>query len=208
VVDQLLFYISAAQDLLGEREILARLTIEIPVTLGWKIVQTPIRGEPLDRKMVLNANFHVIILGSDIRAPVGVEWMLARSAPRSPVLFAKSGILRTAAAEDFQRTLAKTAHWIAYKDTDELRLQTARLLADHILGEAIRYALQPDEFEGLRKWRIGLDEEQISAGEVIRGGVSEGAIVLSKERYLPSEGVLLGPANKSQASSEKSGEPS
>jgi hypothetical protein len=207
VVDQILFYISAAQDLMAEREILARLTTEIPVTLGWKIAQTPVKGEPFDRQSVLNADFHMILLGSDIRAPIGVEWMIARSAQKKPVLFTKSGILRTDAAKDFQRTLEDYVPWNSYKELKELRIKTLKLLGDHILEEAIYYALRPEEYDGLLKWRKDLDGEKVEEVEEIHGGVHEGGIIFSRERYIPSEGVLLEPGGRSKTSSQESEKP-
>ncbi len=41
-------YISAAPDLMAERETLARMIAELPVTLPWHIVQTPTEAEPID----------------------------------------------------------------------------------------------------------------------------------------------------------------
>jgi len=43
-----IIYISAAPNLMAEREALARMIAELPVTLAWHIVQTPAEAEPLD----------------------------------------------------------------------------------------------------------------------------------------------------------------
>ena len=41
-------YISAATELMAERESLARVIAQLPVTLPWRILQTPTGAEPLD----------------------------------------------------------------------------------------------------------------------------------------------------------------
>ena len=78
-------YISAASDLMAEREALARLIAELPVTLSWRIVQTPIRAEIPDLEALPAADLYFLIMGGDIRAPVGLEWLTAERAQR-PVI--------------------------------------------------------------------------------------------------------------------------
>jgi len=46
MADRVLLYISAASDLALEREVLSRAIIEIPTSLGWRIIQTPL---PMNR---------------------------------------------------------------------------------------------------------------------------------------------------------------
>jgi hypothetical protein len=91
-------YISAATDLDYERDLLGRLVTEIPVTLGWHIRQSPSRGESPDLEAVTHVDLHLLLLGSDIRAPFGLEWFVSRRAERRPVLFLMEGTLRTTAA--------------------------------------------------------------------------------------------------------------
>ena len=90
MADRVLLYISAASDLALEREVLSRAITEIPTSLGWRITQTPIGDEPLDLEAAAQADLHLLILGGDIRAPVGVEWLAARRAGRIPTLFLKA----------------------------------------------------------------------------------------------------------------------
>src|SRR3990170_3296483 len=76
MVDILHLYISAASDLDLERESLSRLVAEIPVTLGWRVIQSPIHGEMLNTNAITEADVHILLLGTDIRAPIGLEWRL------------------------------------------------------------------------------------------------------------------------------------
>ena len=59
-------YISAASDLMAEREALARLIAELPVTLAWRIVQSPVEAEPIDTEALLNADLYFVLMGADI----------------------------------------------------------------------------------------------------------------------------------------------
>ena len=83
MVDILHLYISAALDLEKERESLSRAVAEIPVTLGWRVIQSPLHGEPLDTDAIAQADVHILLLGSDIRAPdrAGMATGAARQSP-------------------------------------------------------------------------------------------------------------------------------
>jgi hypothetical protein len=79
-------YISAASDLMAERETLARMIAELPVTLAWRIAQTPVsQTDSLDTEALQVADLHFLLMGTDIRAPVGLDWSRAGSSvPRLP----------------------------------------------------------------------------------------------------------------------------
>lgn len=74
--NRILLYISAAPDLALERETLSKAIIELPTSLAWRIKQTPGPDEKLDAQAAARADVHVLIMGSDIRAPVGAVWTL------------------------------------------------------------------------------------------------------------------------------------
>src|SRR5512136_1423779 len=155
--DQVLLYLSAAPDLALERETLNKAIIEIPTSLGWRIKQTPGPDEKLDADAAAHAEVHLLIMGSDIRAPVGAEWFAARRAGRTPRLFLKQGIVHTPAATVFINDLERQADWHPYQDVADLRRQVLRFLAGHILDQAEYYRLKPDEFQKLRAWRKRID---------------------------------------------------
>ena len=121
MADRILLYISAASDLSFEREVLGRAIIEIPTSLGWRIKQTPVADELLDLEAVAAADVHILIMGGDIRAPVGAEWLAARHARRLPTLFLKQGAHHTPAAQIFVRDLERHAGWRPFDDAADLR---------------------------------------------------------------------------------------
>jgi hypothetical protein len=200
--DRVSVYVSAASDLEEEREVLGRAVTEVPVSLGWRIVQSPLKDEPVDLEAVVQANVHLFLLGSDIRAPVGQEWLVAGRMARRPELFLKKGVLRTPAAQDFIRFVGEQAGWREFSSGNELRGKVLRLLVAHILAEADRYALSPVELTRLQACRSDLERLPSSPGEDMRGGAGESGVVLSRDRYVPSEGVLVTRRDASQDRAE------
>lgn len=196
--DRILIYISAASDLKDEREALGRLISETPTSLGWRVAQTPLDGGEPDLDAVAAADIHILLLGSDVRAPVGLEWQVARRAGHAPALFSKRDVLRTQAGEAFARELSRHAEWRAFANLFDLRRQVSALLVDHIVESAARYAVLPDEIARLRAWQKAqarakpdaarTADEQAGRG---RGGAGAGGVILSAERFTPSQGRLI-----------------
>lgn len=189
MANQIVLYISAASDLQAERDLLGRAVAEIPTTLGWRTVFSPEGNGLVDMEAVMNADVHLLLLGGDIRAPIGLEWLLARRAGRMPCLFLKQGIRRTAAAERFIRDVAVDVKWTPFGDDDNLRRTVLRILADHILDRAVHYILTPEEMARLEAWHSDLDKPSSPADAY--GGTGESSVILSRERFMPRNGVLI-----------------
>lgn len=181
-------YISAAADLMAEREALGRMIAGLPVTLAWRIVQTPLGVEPLDLEAVHQADLYLLILGSDIRAPVGLEWHTAYYGHRPIHAFLRRRVARTPAGQAFIRDTG--ADWQPFTDAADLRRQVERLLVEHLLRHAGRYALTPLELERLTHLQASGQDSEPSAGDE---GTGHSAVILSRERYMPNEGVIVEP---------------
>jgi hypothetical protein len=181
-----IIYISAASDLMAEREALARMIAELPVSLPWRIMQTPVEAEPLDTGALLAADFYFLIMGADIRAPVGSELHLARQAQRSIVGFAKRGVTYTPAGQIFSRQAQ--IDWRSFKDAADLSQQVQRLIVEQLLAQAIAYRLMPEEVIQLEQL---LKTTPVAGQEVRAGGAGHSAVLLSRERYMPGEGVII-----------------
>ena len=187
---QVTFYISAAPEMKDERDALGRLVSSIPTTLGWDLVQTPYGDQQFNPEAVLRAGVHVLVLGADIKAPVGLEWLIARRAGRSPVLFRQER-LRTPAADAFVRDLGSVAAWRVFRDTPDLVQQVSALLADHLLAHAAQYALSLPEIERLRAWQKREPSAAQAPGGETRRVTDSSGVILTPERYLPSEGTIV-----------------
>ncbi|MEJ2264718.1 MAG: hypothetical protein P8X95_14840 [Anaerolineales bacterium] len=191
MVDEVILYISAAQDLEYERDLIGRAVTEVPVSLGWRVEQTPHTDKSPDLEAIAHADVHLLLLGGDIRAPVGLELLVARRAGNKPVFLMKKDAMHTPAAEVFRREISKRETWQTFKDISDLRYQVLDLLAGHLLDQATRYALRSAEYENLKSWHEELEKSKKEPVEETRGGAGESGIIISTERYVPSEGVLI-----------------
>ncbi|MCB0210911.1 MAG: hypothetical protein KDJ52_16345 [Anaerolineae bacterium] len=180
-------YISAASDLMAEREALARLIAELPVTLAWRIVQSPVEAEPIDTEALLNADLYFVLMGADIRAPVGLELHTAQRARMSIVGFAKRGVAYTPAGQIFMKDSHAAITWQPFKTTADLLRQVQRTIIEHLLRHAARYTLTPPEMANLQQL---LTQQQPNVSTEAEG-TGHSAVILSRERFIPSEGIII-----------------
>lgn len=183
-----IIYISAASDLMAEREALARMIAALPVTLAWQVIQTPLGEGKLDLTIVAAVDLHILLMGGDIRAPVGLEVYAGQEAGRPSVAFLKQKGVRTLAGDIFVQQTRRD--WRPFTGPVDLSRQVQQLLAEHLLQHAIRYALTPVEVEHLAALRT---TTQASMPQPESSGPEAGhsAIILSRERYIPSEGIIV-----------------
>lgn len=191
MVDIFRLYISAANDLQIERDLLSRSVTEIPVTLGWQINLSPIGEKMVDENLILDADLHILILGMDIRAPIGFEWYLSRRMGRRPVFFRKKGIPRTLAAGDFVRSLSHYSNWLTFDSLADLRCQALKHIGQAILDQADYFAIQQKEYEKLSTFMKDLEDKQLEQPDGVNGSAGENSFILSRERFTPKGGVLI-----------------
>ncbi len=189
-------YISAAPELMAEREILARLIATLPVTLPWQIVQTPLTNETLDLRALEASELHFLLLGDDIRAPVGLEWYFIRQihGQARTHAFLKHTQSRTLAGQDFMRHAGLV--WRYFETGQGLRGQIQEILIEHLLRHAIRFSLRETEMRqltNLLEHEKAKQASQVQSNERSSANREAGhsAVILSRERYEPSEGVLI-----------------
>ncbi len=180
-------YISAASDLMAEREVLARMIAALPVTLAWHIAQTPVSdADNLDLEALQVADLHFLVMGGDIRAPVGLEWRIVRRARRRSVAFLKRDVPRTPAGQVFIHDAGVT--WRSFGDAGDLSRQVQQMLAEHLVRQAALYALTPEEVAQLEALPTAdTPTERPAHGEE----AGHSAVILSRERYVPGEGVIV-----------------
>lgn len=191
MVDSVLFYISAASDLRNERDLISQVITEIPVTLGWNIHLSPLRDKPIENKSIEEADIHLLVLGEDIRAPIGLEWFIAKQSGRAPTLIYKDGISRTPAAIDFYRTLSRSHTFQPYNNLDYLRHISLKSICRFLLSHSGYFALDKSEVEELSSYTNDLVDSAPKQIEDIHGGTGENSVILSPERFVPSTGVLI-----------------
>lgn len=189
---QFLLYISAATDMEAERDIVARSAIAVPADVTWRIEQSPRRNEPLNRQAIAQADGHLLLLGGDIRAPVGLEWMTAQQFGQRPLTLLKRGINRTPAAEDFRRFVADQGGWQTFVDGGDLQRAVQLWLGRQILDRAALHGLSPTEIAHLQAWLAEAEPASLPPEEAF-GGAGDSSLIFSKEHYEPTTGTLLSP---------------
>jgi hypothetical protein len=180
-------YISAASELMAERETLARMIATLPVTLAWHIVQTPIRDtDSLDLEALLSADLHILVMGSDIRAPVGLELLTAHRANRPILTYLKRAVPRTPAGQVFIRDAQVV--WRPFQTATDLSQQVQRMLVEHLVRSAHMYDLTPDEVAQLEALpsQDASNEPTAQSNEAGRS-----AVILSHERFEPRDGIVV-----------------
>ncbi len=190
-------YISTASDLLAERDLLSRSVTEIPVSLIWQINFSPIGEKKVDEELIQDADVHILILGTDIRAPIGYEWHLSRHLGRRPLFFRKKGISRTLAAQTFYRSFSNYGNWCIFESLASLRFQALKHITQTILDKTAYFDLKQVEFESLSSFIDELDEhvdDELSGMDRVAG---EDSIIFSRERFTPKGGVLIKDAEDS-----------
>ncbi|MDW8396427.1 MAG: hypothetical protein RMM31_09320 [Anaerolineae bacterium] len=189
MVDKLKVYISAALDLRPERDVLARAIAEVPTSLGWVIAQTPTTQSDPDPSAVQQADAYLLLLGSDIQAPVGFEWTLARRADRETFAFYKASARQTQAAQAFLREVSRAVRWQTFNDVTELRRKALALLIDYLLARRASYGLSDAEVQRLNTWRNQALSKTAQAE--YRAQTYADAVILTAERFTPSQGHLI-----------------
>ena len=186
---RLRLFVSAGPDLGAEQEAIGRGVARIPVpSLGWAIGRTPRRGEPqfVAWEEIAAADLFLLILGRDIRAPVGAELLAARRAGKRVLAYRKD-VRRTQAAEAFAREAA--VEWMAY----DVPGQVARLAQIALVEMVLAQGLPPVERDTLRGFLEGLRRGEVEAPPVEEtGGAGGGGVILVPGKDLPAGGVLVG----------------
>jgi hypothetical protein len=189
---RLRLFVSAGTDLEAEHGAVGQAVAQIPVpSLGWAIGRTPRRGEPhfVAWDDVASADFFVLILGCDIKAPVGVELLAARRAGKKVQAYRKN-VRRTQAAEAFVREAA--VDWTAYDAPHQVARLVQMSLVEAILAHGPVRGLPPVERDALRGFlgRLRRGEQEMSTLEE-EGGAGGGGVILVPGKDLPPGGVLV-----------------
>ncbi|MBL7183221.1 MAG: hypothetical protein ISS50_02095 [Anaerolineae bacterium] len=197
MAERLRLFVSAGPDLEAEREIIGQAVARLPVSLGWTIKRTPRRGEPLAPALeaVRACDFYVLLLGTDIRAPVGLELITAQRARKTTLAFLREETARTPAARVFIRDAQII--WTSFHSGQELETLIQKALAQRILEGAASYAISPVEWETLSALVEQPSPKETAELELVEaGGAGGGGVIIAPGRDLPPGGVLVGESTK------------
>ena len=188
MVDTLKLFVSAANDLPHERELIGQIITELPVTLGWQINLSQIGKHTSKDELILDADFHLIIIGEDIRAPIGYEWYLSRNAGHQAEFLIKNNIPRTIAGRDFVKNLSQYPFVYQYKSLAEFRKLALTKIGEHIKNNASYYEIQSNELHNISKF---FEDIEVTEPNLLDNVTAKDSIILTRERFTPKNGILI-----------------
>jgi len=187
MAETLRIFVSATNDLEAERAVIGQTLAELPVQIGVEIRRSPVTGISYDNlfELVANVDRFYFLLGRDITAPAGAEWLLAIQLERSILPLRLAGS-RTAAGQEFLR------YWpLGWKT-----FRSQRHLAQRIGLDLIEILLHPAN-------RYGLSVTEVTALHVYKKKLSEGLVTTADEPGgAEGGGVLLDPSHRNEIEPE------
>jgi hypothetical protein len=177
-------FVSGGPDQEPARETLGRALAEIPVNVGWVIKRTP------DVDAVPESHLMILLLGSDIWAPVGLElWWAQRT--EKPVLAYGADVLRTPAGQVFYQENVWLG-WKRFADLSHLRRLMLADLSRFLVSHADRYGVTLVEAEALRGFVAKLDKAEPAPIPGKARGAGGGGVILAPGKDEPPGARLVG----------------
>jgi len=175
---ELAIYISAAPELDQECELVGQLLAEIPRSRRWRIRRTPAAGEPGNPDLVglASSQFYLILIASDIYAPVGVE---AGRAQREHVPFfayRKMSAVPSPATSHFVYHCG--IEWQPYQAPEEFVRDFELRLIEQLVQGTPGYGLQVSDVEDLVARLAALKEPAAYREPEARRGAGRGGVIL------------------------------
>ncbi len=187
MAETLRIFVSATNDLEAERAVIGQTLAELPVQIGVEIRRSPLTGISYDNlfELVANVDRFYFLLGRDITAPAGAEWLLAMQLERSifPLRLAAS---RTSAGQEFLH------YWPLRWKTFQNRSHVAQLVG----LDLIQILLHPTN-------RYGLSVTEVAALHGHKKKLSEGFVAeIDEPGGAGGGGVLLDPSHRNEMDAE------
>ncbi len=174
---QVRLFISAGPELEPAREILGRALADLPVNVGWVIKRTP------DVDAVAECHLFLLLFGSDIWAPVGLELFWARRTEK-PILAYRSARARTPAGQVFVQDNSDL-DWVGFGELSALRRVFVRDVGRFLLHHAERYGVTVTEVQTLTGHVQGLDQTPHAAVPAKATGAAGGGVILAPGKDEP-----------------------
>lgn len=184
--ETLRLFVSATNDLEAERAAIGQSLAELPVQIGVEIRRSPLTGISYDNlfELIANVDRFYFLMGRDITAPAGAEWLLAVQLERSILPLRLAGS-RTAAGQEFLR------FWPLRWQTFQNRSHVAQLVG----LDLIQILLHPTN-------RYGLSVSEVAALQAHKKKLSDGFVAeVDEPGGAGGGGVLLDPTHRDEIES-------
>ena len=175
--NELALYISAAAEMDAECELVGRLLAEGLKSIRWRIRRTPLHQDVNPDLLAIAASqFYLILLGTDVSAPMGVEWRAAEHAGAAIMAFRNQDKLPSPAATYFARNMGIT--WQDYKTPGDFAIKFERALLTRLINGTPGYGLDLTTIEDLAS-RLRALETPAHQGDDQRRGAGQGGIIFA-----------------------------
>lgn len=174
---ELSLYISASSEADAECELIGRLLAEQVKTIRWRIWRTPLHGDiNPDEAVISSSQFFVLLLATDLVAPMGVEWQMARRAGSFIMAFRNEAVPSSPAADYFYRNMGIS--WHGYKTRDVFIHVFEQELLSQLVNGTPGYGLDMTDIE-LVSARLQAVRAGGTPQEDQRHGAGQGGIILT-----------------------------
>jgi len=177
---ELILYISAAPEMDAECELVGQRLAELPKSARWVIKRTPgaHEGGNPDIETLRRSHFYLMLLGMDITAPMGVEWLAAREARVTTFAYRNSNRIISPAAAFFMRNAGVV--WEQYQTPQEFIHHLERALITRLVEGTPGYGLDLVDIEALSARLQALEKDKEKAAGDERRGAGRGGVILSQ----------------------------
>jgi len=178
---KLAIYVSASPEMDAECELLGQLLADMPRLVKWSIRRTPShgQGENPDLEGLRASQFYLILLGMDITAPVGVEWLAARDAGLATFAFRNLDRTPSLAAAFFARNSGIS--WLPYRSPREFICRFERDLITQLIEGTPGYGLALADIEELSRRLQARERDLASPGREERRGAGGGGVIFATD---------------------------
>lgn len=170
-------YVSANAEMDPECELLGQMLAQLTPSVRWSIKRTPPSHEKSDPdwSALAEADFYVIVVGSDITAPIGVEWRAARERLIPTHAYRSLQATPSPALSAFVRHT--DVEWRGYDSPQAFALDLKQRLARQLIDGTPGYGLSMEEIESLAAALRDTNKEDSGPGEE-RRGAGRGGVIL------------------------------
>jgi len=177
VTAELGIYISAAREQDIECEQIGRLLAEKLTSMRWRIRRTPLHGDlNPDRGVIRQCQFYVILLGTDLVAPMGVEWDIVAKSAAFIIGFRDISCSPSPSADYFARYA--DISWQQYKKPEDFILAFERILLTQLIDGTPGYGLALEDIE-LVSAQLKAIEALTPAPQGTRQEAGQGGVILA-----------------------------
>ena len=175
---ELAIYVSASAEMDAECELLGQLLAEMTKSIRWTIKRTPSPHELAnpDLEALRASQFYLILMGSDITAPIGVELQAAKEAKLFTFAFRKMSVAPSPAGAYFIHHV--DLEWQPYQTPQEFVRLFERALISQLLEGTPGYGLDVRDLEELAERLRALEEAEEGQGGERRRGAGHGGVIL------------------------------